>query len=310
MDKLKSFVFYETFYENIRHIKSDKMKCDVLCRIIEYGLYGTPLNVSDIDDTGVLTSVVEGIKGFIDRSKANRQRISEMRRENGKKGGGQKGNQNARKYSRPEVEGNDVDEEQNADGDDVAKTNKNEQKRVKRVKRVVDVDVDVDGDVDGDNKEINNFISNAAAEEQIRKKEDDKPSLDYNKIAAMWNEICTSYPPVQRMTKDRKEITYQRISEFGLDYESIRALFKKFENSEFLRGKSWATYNWLFENEDNFAKVIEGQYSKTKPKSFAEANNDVNALWEKREREAELEWMTMHPNERWKDIKFDPSQFN
>ena len=298
MDKLKSFVFYDSFYENIRGIKDNDLKLDVLCRIIEYGLYGTPLDVSDIDSIGVLTSVVDGIKGFIDRSKANRQRANEIRRENGKRGGAPKGNQNARKYNYSEVEENDTD-------DDLEKNNQNNRNNQKQ-----SVDVDVDVDVDGNNKEINNFISNAAAEEQIRKKEDDKPSLDYNKIAAMWNEICTSYPPVQRMTKDRKEKTYQRISEFGMDYESIKALFKKIEDSEFLRGKNWTTYNWLFDNEDTFAKAVEGQYDKIKPKSFADANKDVNAMWEERERKAKQRWLDLHPNEYWKNFEFNPSDFS
>lgn len=315
----ETFVFYPSFYESVKMIKDEKTQYRVLCSIIEYGCYGTPIDVSDIDPQGFLSMAIGIVKNDMDMAKDKRDKISKLRSEAGKRGGGQKGNQNARKNNRNESEENDADDADDADDEDDVGDGKNEQddKTNKTSKNqqnepYVDVYVDVDGDVDvdGNNKEINNFISNAAAEEQIRKKEDDKLSLDYNKIAAMWNEICTSYPPVQRMTKDRKEKTYQRISEFGLDYESIKALFKKIENSEFLRGKSWATYKWIFDNEDNFAKVIEGQYDKMKPKSFAEVNNNINDLWEERERKAEQRRMLYHPNDYWKDVKFDPSDFS
>ena len=297
-----SFIFYPSFLEDLEKIKDEGIRVKVLLSILKYGCYNTPIDLSDIDPDGFLSVGINSIVRDIDSAKAKREEISKKRSEAGKRGGGQKGNQNARKKGHSEDDlDDDVDE-----SDRPKRANPtNPTKRTFDSKTSLDVDVDVDGD----NKEINNFISNAAAE-QIRKKEDDKPSLDYNKIAGMWNEICISYPPVQRMTKGRKEKTYQRISEFGLDYESVKALFKKIENSEFLRGKSWATYDWIFDNEDNFAKAIEGQYGKIKPKSFAEVNKNVNALWAKREREAELEWMKMHPNEYWKDVEFDTSQFN
>lgn len=80
---VKSFVFYASFYEAARKIKDKKVQLDVLCRIIEYGLYGRPLDVSDIDQDGSLSKAVAAIKDDMDARKVERARI---------------GNQNARKY--------------------------------------------------------------------------------------------------------------------------------------------------------------------------------------------------------------------
>lgn len=99
---VKSFVFYEPYYKDVREIEDEEVQCDVLCKIIEYGLYGTPIDVSDIDPDGSLSKVVAAIKEDMDARKAEREakreRMSKLMSEIGKRGGAQKGNQNARKY--------------------------------------------------------------------------------------------------------------------------------------------------------------------------------------------------------------------
>lgn len=95
---VKSFVFYEPYYKDVREIENEEVQCDVLCKIIEYGLYGTPIDVSDIDPDGSLSKVVAAIKEDMDARKAKRERFSKQMSEIGKRGGAQKGNQNARKY--------------------------------------------------------------------------------------------------------------------------------------------------------------------------------------------------------------------
>ena len=287
---MKSFVFYETFYENIKHIKNDKLKLEVLCRILEYGLYETPLDVSDIDDIGVLTSVAEYIKCSIDRSKANRQRVSEIRRENGKKGGGQIGNQNARKHNISEAGERDSDYD-NPDSEDLEKNEQKRAKRVKRVKRVVDVDVDVDVD-----EKEKNIISDDIIEKSAKKEVDKspkKPKADYQKIVDMWHEICKSLSKVTKISDKRKRYMDARMAELNWDYEELRKTLIRAEKSKRENKREWMTFDWIFKAEDNMLKVSEGNYD--------------NAFNDGKSGKSEFERMNLHPNGFWENFDFDPT---
>lgn len=94
----ESFVFYPSFLEGLEKIKDEGKRAKALCSILEYGLYGTPIDVSDIDPDGSISEIVAGIKEDMDARKVERGRISKRMSKIGKRGGGQIGNQNARKY--------------------------------------------------------------------------------------------------------------------------------------------------------------------------------------------------------------------
>lgn len=95
----RSFVFYQSYYEAVMKIKDKEVQCRVLCFILEYGLYGRLVDMSDIEDPdGGLSMVLAAIKNEMDAHKAERERMSKQMGEMGKKGGAQKGNQNARKH--------------------------------------------------------------------------------------------------------------------------------------------------------------------------------------------------------------------
>lgn len=98
------FVFYRSFYEAIKSLPAEQFK-ECATAIMEYGLNDQEPQQAE----GISNAVFILVKPQID---ANNKRF-----ENGKKGGGQPGNQNARK--RPKTTKNDLE------------TTKNDQKRPK-----------------------------------------------------------------------------------------------------------------------------------------------------------------------------------
>ena len=106
---------------------------------------------------------------------------------------------------------------------------------------------------------------------------------DYEKVVGLWHDICKSYPRVTRLTDKRKKKIEQRMKELDWDYEQLRRIFEKMEASTFMRGGSWASFDWVFTSEGNMIKVLEGNYDdKTGTKTFQQVNKDVNDLWANR----------------------------
>lgn len=81
-------------------------------------------------------------------------------------------------------------------------------------------------------------------------------------VAALYNEICTSFPKVRSLSGARKKAIKARLAN-GYTVDSFRELFQRAEASSFLKGKNdrnWqATFDWLIK-DSNMAKVIDGNY--------------------------------------------------
>ena len=100
-------------------------------------------------------------------------------------------------------------------------------------------------------------------------KNKEKKIYPYEDIVRLWNDTCPSLPKVQKLSDSRRNKIRQRLDEFGKDREAWMAtaetLFEEVEASDFLRGNnahSWkATFDWLFENSNNWVKVLEGNYA-------------------------------------------------
>ena len=319
----ETFVFYPSFYESVKMIKDEKTQYRVLCSIIEYGCYGTPIDVSDIDPQGFLSMAIGIVKNDMDMAKEKRDKISKLRSEAGKRGGGQKGNQNARKNNRTESEENDADDADDAEDEDDVGDGKNEQddktnKTSKNQQNEPYVDVYVDGDVDVDVDDKKNISCDISEKAEPKTDEVEiiqppkRQTVDHKRVVDMWNDICTSNPKVIKLTPKRKQKITSRMKELGEDYEAIRTVFEKVEHSEFMRGAPWATFDWVMDSEDHIVRIQENQLQhKSRPKSFAEANNNVNAMWEERERKARERERLYHPNKEygWDNFEFDTSQF-
>ena len=83
-----------------------------------------------------------------------------------------------------------------------------------------------------------------------------------DEVAALYNEICTSFPRLRSLSEARKKAIKARLAN-GYTVDSFRELFQKAEASSFLKGRNdrnWqATFDWLVK-DSNMAKVIDGNY--------------------------------------------------
>lgn len=104
------------------------------------------------------------------------------------------------------------------------------------------------------------------------------PVSHYAEVQELFHRLCPSFPPVQRITRQRKTQIDLFFSEGGT-LEELRTLFEKLEASDFLRGRNkdgWkASFDWLFRESDNWTKVLEGRYDEqfTKPDQTGAFNN-------------------------------------
>lgn len=101
----------------------------------------------------------------------------------------------------------------------------------------------------------NNIKNNKGIEKEKREK------IDYQKIADMYNDVCTSFPRVTKLSESRKKAIRARMRQYSID--DFRRLFEMAEGSSFLKGggsRDWqANFDWLMKDA-NFAKVLDGNY--------------------------------------------------
>lgn len=97
-------------------------------------------------------------------------------------------------------------------------------------------------------------------------------SVPYAKIRDLWNETCEGFNSVHVLSKSRKAKISVRVTEMGgveKAMETIGELFRKVSESKFLNGdndRSWkASFDWVFENDKNWVKVMEGNYDNREP---------------------------------------------
>lgn len=92
-------------------------------------------------------------------------------------------------------------------------------------------------------------------------------NLEAAKVVELFNSICKSYPTVKTMSDKRRKAIKARLQQYSL--EDIESVFRKAENSAFLKGEkdgNWkATFDWLIA-DSNFAKVFEGNFDDTPKK--------------------------------------------
>ena len=107
----------------------------------------------------------------------------------------------------------------------------------------------------------------ADTEEDVRKER-----VPYDRIRDLWNETCKGFNNVHTLSKSRKAKISVRVTEMGgveKAMQTIEKLFRKVSESKFLNGdndRSWkASFDWLFENDKNWVKVMEGNYDNREP---------------------------------------------
>ena len=91
------------------------------------------------------------------------------------------------------------------------------------------------------------------------------PPIDFSDILNLWNTTCTSLAKVQKITDGRRKKIKARWGELGSDpMGTLKQVFSKIQKSDFCKGGSergWkASFDWVFENSQNWVKVMEGNY--------------------------------------------------
>lgn len=87
------------------------------------------------------------------------------------------------------------------------------------------------------------------------------PSINYERIVDAFNEICTSYPKVTKLSDKRRKAIKKRLEKYS--EADLTTVFEKMQQSDFCKGTNggWqASFDWIFKNDDNILKVLEGNY--------------------------------------------------
>lgn len=96
---------------------------------------------------------------------------------------------------------------------------------------------------------------------QEKPKEKTKIQDIHTPVVERYNRICVSLPKITTLTDKRKKAINARLKQYSI--EQIEEVFLIAESSDFLKGTNgrWkATFDWLM-NENNFVKVLEGNYN-------------------------------------------------
>lgn len=119
--------------------------------------------------------------------------------------------------------------------------------------------------------------SNADASEDKKRAPPVSPPSEFNFVLDLWNSSARrSVPKIRILSPARKEKVRLRVKEMGGWEEAKRILptcLQKLNESDFCNGATgkWtATFDWFFENEKNWMKVLEGNYDNRKEKSELE----------------------------------------
>ena len=104
--------------------------------------------------------------------------------------------------------------------------------------------------------------------ENVNENVNDK-GINYQLIADMYNETCISFPKLTKLSENRKKAIRARLKTYSID--DIKKAFEMAEESDFLKGannRNWsANFDWLM-NDNNLAKVLDGNYQNKKAKTI------------------------------------------
>lgn len=97
--------------------------------------------------------------------------------------------------------------------------------------------------------------------------------IDYAGIKEYWNrkheETKSVMPPITLMTENRKVMVKARLRQCKGDIKTLYRAIDIAMASDFMNGnnkKGWlGKFDWIFGNEQNFAKVLDGNFNNTKP---------------------------------------------
>lgn len=120
----------------------------------------------------------------------------------------------------------------------------------------LDIDIDISNDISKhlQNKTGNQNKTTGTTEDNI-----------CDKVRDLYNTICKSFQPIERMTKKRRQAILEKF-ENGSSLETFRDLFAKAASAEYFvslqEREGWKpTFDWLIQ-EEHMNAVLEGKYDK------------------------------------------------
>lgn len=263
--KRKTFIL-STGQHEIIEVLSQEQKGDVFDALFHYAETGEKPQLDKISQAVFLC-----ISKDIDRLWANYDKVCEVRREAGSKGGAPKGNSNARKRTDEELSDNSTSNKQTEElSDKTTKNNQNESYPIKQP----------DNDNDNDNENENEYHVNRKSEriseenplggavgriDGFIKKQNWKSCCTI--IMQLWNEEMADLksPQVNKLNTQRWQAVRTLVTNgyTGKDFEQA---VRNAADSPYLQGDGEdgfvAKFDWVFLSAEHFKKVHDGDYRK------------------------------------------------
>lgn len=247
--------------------------------ILEYQTTGV---IPDIADSIVALSF-DTVKPDIDRNNQKYEEMCERNRINGKKGGRPRKEENPNKSSgflENQVDTTETDSNPNDNEYD----NENDIDIVNKSNSLHSLDCINSSETSSDNSEPTEEEQYQQLVKELKAKAED------GKVDEVINEyklVCTDLPTIQKVTKERRQKVKARLKTFST--AEIFKCFNMVAESDFLSGRAgtWqASFDWLFANDKNIQKVLEGNYQNKSPtrkgfNNFEQRDYDFAALEQK-----------------------------
>lgn len=139
----------------------------------------------------------------------------------------------------------------------------------------------ISNDINGNQLEANVpvFVSVSDSSKRNRDKGEESTETPHSEVQEIFNRVCASFGKVQKMSNSRKDKLRTRWQEIKT-IEVFETICLKMESSNFLKGNNkqkWkATFDWILENDNNWVKVIEGNYDNKQGGPNSDGPNEVN----------------------------------
>lgn len=261
-----SFILYTSYYALIEGL-TDEQLGQLTRAIFLYARDGEVINLEP-----VVRMAFAFIKDDMERNQTKYKEKVERWRANGRKGGAPKGNQNARKKQPVGCENNQEVEKTTQNNQEVEKTTLYD--NVYDNEYVDDNVNDVSKETDILEPSKEGILSaSVKTEAPAGGKVSKSQKIDYAGIKEYWNrkhyETKSVMPPITLMTENRKVMVKARLRQCKGDVKTLYRAIDIAMASDFMNGnnkKGWVSkFDWIFGNEQNFAKVLEGNFNNTEP---------------------------------------------
>ena len=245
-----SFILYTSDYQLIEGL-TDEQLGQLTRALFIYARDGEVINLEP-----VVRMAFVFIKDKIDRNQQKYQKKCERNRENIRK-----------RWNKSNT--NDTKENERIPSD----TNVYERIPSDTTRYLSDSDSDSDSDVskETDNKPSKEGIQSASVKTEAPGggKVSKSQKIDYAAVKEYWNrkhdETKSAMPPITLMTENRKVMVKARVRQCKGDVKTLYRVIDIAMASDFMNGNNkhgWlGKFDWIFGNEQNFAKVLEGNFN-------------------------------------------------